>query len=344
VTFNGNNNTQTLAGTTTFNNLTINHTGTGSVTASGSTLTVSVLLHVQAGTFTSSSTFGAVQIDSGATLAGTNATTMTVNGAWTNNGTFTANGNTVALVGSAAQTIGGTSATPFGGLTINNSGPGVTLGNSASVAGLLTLSTDLTTTASFTLTLGNLATTAGSGDLWGNVVRPGPFTLNTTYAFGNPNVSLKFTSGAPPTSITYFLSRTVPSVSGFTTSVQRLYSFAPSGGGAFVATLRLHYLDSELNGNVEATLDLWRYAQPWIQVPATARDSTANWAESNAVSAFSLWTLSSAGSNAPTAVTVSQFEARTAMAEQPVSMPLLAALGGLAAAVVLAWTWQRKRR
>src|SRR5207247_6480879 len=65
VNLTGNNNTQKLTGSTTFNNLTCNHTGTSTATASGSTLAVSSLMRVQSGTFISSSTFNNVQIDSG---------------------------------------------------------------------------------------------------------------------------------------------------------------------------------------------------------------------------------------------------------------------------------------
>src|SRR5439155_3990438 len=46
VTLNGANNTQTISGTNAFTNLTMNHTGTGSVTAAGSTLSVTGLLHI----------------------------------------------------------------------------------------------------------------------------------------------------------------------------------------------------------------------------------------------------------------------------------------------------------
>src|SRR5476651_270892 len=74
VVFNGNNSTQTLTGTTSFNNLTSNHTGTGGVTASGSSLTVTGLMRVQSGTFTSSSSYNNVQIDTGTTLASDGST------------------------------------------------------------------------------------------------------------------------------------------------------------------------------------------------------------------------------------------------------------------------------
>jgi MSHA biogenesis protein MshQ len=120
---------------TPYNNLTLNNTA-GTTGFAG--LTVQGLLRVQAGTFTSSSTYNNVQIDAGATLAGTNGTTINVSGSWTNNGTFTANGNTVNFNGSSAQTIGGTSTTTLNLLIINNAA-GVNLGANVTVGSTLTL-------------------------------------------------------------------------------------------------------------------------------------------------------------------------------------------------------------
>jgi predicted outer membrane repeat protein len=105
---------QTLPSTfTTYFNLTSNNAA-GVTGFAG--LTVQQLLRVQTGTFTSSSTYNNVQIDAGATLAGTNGTTINMAGNWTNNGTFTANGNTVNFAGAGAQVIGGTSVTTFNNL------------------------------------------------------------------------------------------------------------------------------------------------------------------------------------------------------------------------------------
>ncbi len=155
---------QTLpSGFTTYNNLTLNNPA-GVTGFAG--LTVQGLLRVQQGTFTSSSTYNNVQIDSGATLAGTNATTINVTGNWTNNGTFTANGNTVNFNGSAAQTIGGSSATTFNNLIINNAA-GVSLGTSATVGGALTLTAGTLAVGSNTLTLNGAATAVG-GNLSSN--------------------------------------------------------------------------------------------------------------------------------------------------------------------------------
>ena len=78
------------------------------------------LLRVQAGTFTSSSTYNDVQIDLGATMAGMNATTINVAGNWTNNGTFTSNGNTVNFNGGAGQVLSGSpTSQSFGNFTVN---------------------------------------------------------------------------------------------------------------------------------------------------------------------------------------------------------------------------------
>jgi hypothetical protein len=178
VVFNGNNNTQTLSGNTTFNNLTINHTGTGNVTAVGSTLAVTGLLRIQGGTFISASTFNNVQIDSGQTLQGTNATTMNVTGNWTNNGgTFTPSGNTVNFNGAGAQSIGGTSATQtFDNFTVNKAG-GSTLSVAAST-------TALDINGNVTLTLGTFAagtataiTVAGNWSNNGGTFTPGAGTV-----------------------------------------------------------------------------------------------------------------------------------------------------------------------
>jgi hypothetical protein len=189
VVFNGNNNTQTLTGSTTFNNLTSNHTGTGSVTASGSTLTVTGLMRVQAGTFTSSSTFNNVQIDSGATLAG-DGSTMNVSGNWTNNGgTFTPNGNTVNFNGGGAQAINGTAASQtFNNFIVNKSGGILSTGGS----------TVALTTNDLTLTLGTF-TAPATLNVNGNVLlTAGTLTAGTTInASGNwTNNGATFTPGA----------------------------------------------------------------------------------------------------------------------------------------------------
>jgi predicted outer membrane repeat protein len=173
-------------------------------------LTVQALLRMQTGTFNSNNgTYNNVQIDAGATLAGTNGTTINVSGNWTNNGTFTANTNTVNFNGSAAQVIGGSSVTTFNNLTIANP-VSVTLGLNANVNAVLTLNNDLTTNANI-LTMPNTGTSAGTADVVGNVRRTGFTGGGPALSFGNPFVSIGFIAqGTVPTDILVNLVKAVP--------------------------------------------------------------------------------------------------------------------------------------
>ena len=93
-------------------------------------------------------------------------------------------------------------------------------------------------------------------------------------------------------------------VSQAASAVLRTYTITPNGGAGFSATLRLHYLDAELNGNVEAQLGLFRNTPPWVRLGRTgAVDIVNNWAELSGVTQFSAWTLSSARNNTTTEIT-----------------------------------------
>jgi hypothetical protein len=160
------------------------------------------------------------------------------------------------------------------------------------VTNRLTLTSDLTTTSAYTLALGANATTAGTGEVWGRTTRAQAFALGSTYAFGNPFTSLNFSSGTPPVRISVDLTRTLPF--SFANAIQRVYTMTESSGGGYVARLRLHYRDDELNGNAEGALQLWRYPAggPWIGFTPTGFDATDNWVENNRVNELSAWTLS----------------------------------------------------
>ncbi|MGB9178632.1 MAG: DUF4214 domain-containing protein, partial [Pyrinomonadaceae bacterium] len=299
VEYNGSGSPQTLPSSfTTYNNLTLNNTA-GTTGFAG--LTVTGLIEVKAGTFTSSSTYNNVQIDSGATLAGTNATTINVSGNWTNNGTFTANSNTVNFNGSSVQTVGGANVTTFNNLSINNAS-GVNFSTNGTVNGVLALTSGDINTGAFTITMPATASSTGGGDTVGNVKRTGFVSGGSALSFGNPNNQITINSGTAPTDITVNLVKAVPSGPiGYPTAVQRTYTITLNGGSGISATLRLHYLDSELNGNTEgAGLNLWRYngSTGWTPQPITNFDTSANWVEKTGVTQFSPWTMNS--TNAPT--------------------------------------------
>ncbi|HLP13072.1 MAG TPA: T9SS type A sorting domain-containing protein [Flavobacteriales bacterium] len=124
-----------------------------------------------------------VTINSGKTLSQV-ASTMQVNGDFTNNGVFNANTHAIEIAGNIAQTIGGSSVTSFYDLMINNtSATGVVLGNAASVSGYMGLiNGKFTTSSSAILTLMDNAT-SNSG--WAGSFVNGPLKKlgNDAYIF-----------------------------------------------------------------------------------------------------------------------------------------------------------------
>jgi len=119
---------------------------------------------------------------SAGTLISTSGT-MSLEGNFTNNGTFTDNSGTVYFTGAPAQTIGGSTATTFNNLTIQNP-LGITLGSNITVKGTLTFTDGRITTGARTLILPATAvvSSANTGSyVFGNVQRP--FSGVSGYAF-----------------------------------------------------------------------------------------------------------------------------------------------------------------
>jgi hypothetical protein len=290
--------------------------GAQTVNASSGSLSIPyVRVNKSAGTVqlgnTDLSALGSSGVDS-LQFAGT-ASTFTINGrTLTLGSTVSGGGSGSGLVGGGSSNLslqdGGTGG-PMGtlyfagggqalkDLTINRTGANAsaTIGSDVTVAGTLTLTSgDIIMSGTNTLT--QTGTSAGTSDVIGNVKRAG-FTngLHATGAksFGNPNVQLSFQTGTPASDVTLSLAKSAPT--GFSGAVRRTYTVTQNGASGFSATLRLHYLDSELNGNAEAGLDLWRNnGSAWNRVVKTNADvvnAPNKWIESGAVTAFSPWTL-----------------------------------------------------
>ncbi|MEW6130617.1 MAG: C25 family cysteine peptidase [Acidobacteriota bacterium] len=213
-------------------------------------------------------------------------------------------GNTSEFSACRPVTAGLTLAAGTYSTIIINSGTTVTLTGDVTVTGNLTLNGDLNT-AGFTLTMPAAATSSGTGDVIGNLRRTG-ITLGTPLSFGNPFNTIQFDSGTPPTEVTVTLTKSAPA--GFPNAVQRTYTITPTGGSNYSATLQLHYLDGELNGNAEAAIELWRSdGSVWAGQGATLRDAIDNWVRLSGVTQFSPWTI--AGPGGPTAIDLVSFTA-----------------------------------
>ncbi|MBP1663115.1 MAG: hypothetical protein H6Q19_255 [Bacteroidetes bacterium] len=225
-----------------------------------------------------------ITIDSGASLTVSSSNSLNIYGNWTNNGTFTPNMGTVSFTGSSsAQTIGGSGTNAFYNLIINNTATGggvkaasnitvnetlnLIAANPSATVGALEMVTSYgnyprTTAAnvyvpitSYTLTMGNNATTTGQGDVTGKIYRS-DLSANTAYTFGNQYTTYAYT--VAPTDVMVIVTIGTAygdgDTWGYSTSIKRSYEMIPNGGTGGRVAMNLHYIDSELNGNTESSL------------------------------------------------------------------------------------------
>jgi hypothetical protein len=311
ITFTGNPGSISGANAKNFNNLVINNGAVVSNTTGGNTNISNEYTNngtfTQAATLTTTfntgadgnhsfsgsgtTTFGNVTINGSNTVDAGSHNFNVVGASFTVTGTFTGNTSTATFNGSAAQAILGNGTKNFAGLTSNNA-TGVTVNNTtpavdASVSGALTLMTDLTVASGAILQ--QSGTSAGGADVLGTVRRTDLGT--TARAFGNPNVSIAIDTGTAPTQMDIDLVKTAPGA--FLTAVTRTYTLTPTGGAGISATVKLHYLNADLNGNTETKLGLWKdVAGVYVVQGRTGAVDTVNKAVSlSGVNSFSTWTL-----------------------------------------------------
>lgn len=185
----------------------------------------------------------------------TSATPLPTGKTWSGTGTVHFN------AASAQQTV---VAGTYYNLTVSSTGGAVAAG-ALTVNGILHLpSSNPSATAgslalgSNVLTMGGNATNTGTGDVTGVVTR-NSIVSNTLYTFGQTNTSIIFSSvGTLPTSMSLKIAiGAAPSWRAG--AINRTYDFIQTGAVGTKATIKAHYLDSELNGNNEAKLVDWSY-------------------------------------------------------------------------------------
>jgi hypothetical protein len=258
--------------------------GTGSLSATN----VATVLSGSTVTLNNNLQAGALAVNAGGSMIITNRT-LSLNGsgaalAVPGGATFTTTGSTVVFNGTAAQQAAGIA---YNNLTINNTiglnVTGVTLQGNATVNGTLALTSSDLATGAFTLTQPNTTASTGVSDVVGTVARTGgPFPAATALTFGNPNNRITFaTAVTNPTTVTVLMAKAPPAT--YTAAVQRNYTISTTGSNTSTATVRLHYLDSEVTGlNTEATLHLRRLRTAdshWVaQIPDSV-DTANNFVE-----------------------------------------------------------------
>ncbi|MFH0991053.1 MAG: hypothetical protein V1799_13675 [bacterium] len=294
ITF-GNGSSLATSGSVSFNNLTINGTvvantsfgvkGTLSVNAGG-------VLNPTSGTVTLSN---GSSISNSGTLSFKNLSssgTVNINSNFTLKGTFT-NTGTINQTSGIFSTAAGAVMNNSGTLSLNNLtiGGATTLNDNATVSGTLTLDANLTVVGD-SLTMSSSAVTGGTADVIGRIRRT-PFTTGTAYTFGNQYTTITFNSATVLPSSIVVKAAIGSSPIEKSDAVHRYYEITETGGSGFNATLRLHYLDSELNSNSEGILSLWKKSgTTYVEEGNISRDQTANWIEQSAVDTLTTtWTL-----------------------------------------------------
>ncbi len=225
-----------------------------------------------------------------ATTFAAGAFTHAVYGDWVNAGTFTAGAGTIQFLGGQTQNI--TGATTYNLLTVNHATAttGLILQSNITVATLnMTIGNMLTGSNTVNIT----TTRTGPGIILGNIQRTHSFATGIDYAFEGPNNFVNFTAATGITSITMSVTKGTIIDFPFGGSISRLYNITVPTG-TYTATLRLHYEDDELNGNIESTMAQWKYnGSSWNSVGKSANSSTSNYVELNALTLITnRWTIS----------------------------------------------------
>jgi hypothetical protein len=211
--------------------------------------------------------FNGLTINNASTLSnGTNNRNFAVLGNWANNGTYTAGTETISFTGTSTQTVGGSASTTFNSLTVSGAGGGLSLGNSQTINGTLTLSAtsggNIDLNGNNNVTLGATATITGETCSRqfinsGSPSQGNGFVQTTRTLTANPGnvanlgLNIQTATALGSTTIKRF-EKGVSSV-GLTNSISRVYSITPTTAATGNVTLTSSYCDGELNSNTEST-------------------------------------------------------------------------------------------
>ena len=206
--------------------------------------------------------------------------THTILGDWTNNGTFIAGSSTIQFSGDDDANIRG--ATTFNNVTINNTSNSnvIHLWANISAANIAMTIGSVNTEAS-TLTITNSRT--GNGIILGTIKRQHSFTTGIAYEFESPYNSILFTGISGVSSVTVKVTPGPVSDFPFGGSINRAYEITVPAG-TYTANLRLHYENSELNGNSETGIVNWNNTgSSWLIAGKSSNDTALNYIQLDAL-------------------------------------------------------------
>ncbi len=184
----------------------------------------------------------------------------------------------------------------FASLTVNNPS-GITLNGNLDVSGTLNIIDGVVATGSNSITLASsaqLIEQAGEAVL-GNISTTRTVTQAVNNTFGNIGVEIN-AADASPGATTVLRTTGVAHVQGFASSILRSFDITPAVNAGLNAQLRFHYDESELDGQLQSTLRLWRSeddGSTWSDEGGVV-DTVLGVVEVQSLDSLSLWTASDA--------------------------------------------------
>jgi Secretion system C-terminal sorting domain len=229
-----------------------------------------------------------------------------------NNGTFTAGGGTIVMNGNSVTSIGGTGAIDFFNLLVNNSA-GLNLAQNIGVANELDVRGPVNV-KNYSVTLGNSAAILNESEVnrltddagnTGNLITSRNFTGSVTN--NNPanlGVALVNAPALGITTITRYVTAYVRNGSS-AGLINRYYNIQAANNTGLNASVRLYYLDAELNGVDENTAVLWKSTNngiSWSQLLPDSRNTTVNYLQKDNLDDFGLITIGTINSALPVVI------------------------------------------
>jgi len=254
-------------------------------------------------------TDGNMSINDGCSLTSTAVGTIKVGGNWSNAGTFISGGGTVVFDPTSGYTTlnsGGTSATKdFDHIEISTNGG----------SGIQLITNNLTVGGNIIFTNGNVdlngryitlcATCNLSGETENKRIFGTSGYVQITKNLSTPNNVNPGNLGAYITSSSNLGSTNIkrghsPQTSLGNQNILRYFDITPTTNTGINATLKFTYFDTELNGQVEENLVLYRSTDlgvTWENRGADIADYITNYVQKGAINSFSRWTISNRETN-----------------------------------------------
>jgi hypothetical protein len=268
-----------------------------------------------------------VLIESGAMLSLTSGT-LNIHGNYTNNGVLNGGSGTIAYVGATGnQTITKTGGETFPFMIVNKASGNIVLANNVTVSGGLTLTNGLVEVGTNNLILGSASLSGGSSASYVKTASSGVLSRNvggtaTTFPVGNGTYNPAMVTNTGTADV--FTLRVIDNVTadgtgvGATTTeavVNRTWMVNETTTGGSDVTLRLYWngASEEVNAFSPASAFIAHYiaiAGMWDNIGFSGQG--AGYFETNGITSFSPFTISSSTTFAPLPVELVSFQANCA--------------------------------